>query len=156
MRDALYLRSTLPCLAVPTLPIASLVLRQKFACNLSICFCCCFSYCRGIFYWFHICTKSGKRTDEEGCTNFLTADLLHSFMSLMWPLEHVTFTSLIQCVSICESDQGSRTIMKATWSKGLVMQLELVKKLQKSGSGPETNCLRSAGPTVRKKTWSWA
>ena len=36
------------------------------------------------------------------------------------------------------------------------MQLELVKKLQKSGSGPETNCLRSAGPTVREKTWAWS
>lgn len=35
------------------------------------------------------------------------------------------------------------------------MQLkELGKKLQKSGGGPETNCHRSAGPTVRKKSWT--
>ena len=97
---------------MPTLPIASLVLRQESHVTYQYASAAVFLTVEEYFVDFTSLPKVGKRrTDEEGCMNFLTADLLHSFMSLMWPLEHAIFTSLIQCVSICESDQGSRTIM---------------------------------------------
>ena len=107
-----YLRPTLPCLVVHTLPIASLVLRQESHVTYQYASAAVFLTLEEYFVDFTSLPKVGKRkTDEEGCINFLTADLLHSFMLLMRPLEHLIFTSLIQCICICESDQGSRTTM---------------------------------------------
>lgn len=126
--------------------------QPRVSCHLPIRSCCCFPH-SGIFLGFYISTKSGKRkTDREGCMNFLTTNLLHSFMLLTWPLGH-RFSDPQYRVSVsvrvwsrkqdhCEwRGSGDLLCSWGSWERSL----------HKSGSGPKTHCCSLEGQELGRK-----